>query len=416
MSNKIMQVYLYELKRNFSRKGYLFATFGIPLLILVAMLGYNAYTQANASDDEAEQTPAELFDFEGIQTAGYVDFSGTFGTVPDSLSDKLTRYETQDAAQQALQAEEIDVFYIISDDYLQSQEVILYLPGLALTMLNSAPIEQLIYSTVAGDVDPLILQRLRNPALIQEFNLTRGEDTAQDEDTDFIVIYIFSIVFVMGIFLTNILLLQTVIEEKENRLIEILLSTVRPTQLLMGKILALSTLGMLQIVVWVGGGLILLNVAQSLPSFATVGLFNNLNLPLDMLPYMFIYFVLGYLFFAAVNGAIGAISNSMREGPQYSAIFLIPLAIPYYLIAIFVETPNAALPVGLSMFPLTAPLSMIMRLTITEVPLIEIVISVTLLALSVVGMMWVAGRMFRVQSLLSGQPFKLKDLPALLRG
>jgi ABC-2 type transport system permease protein len=113
---------------------------------------------------------------------------------------------------------------------------------------------------------------------------------------------------------------------------------------------------------------------------------------------------------------VGALSGSMQEGPQYAVIFTLPAAIPFYFFSVFLSTPDGPIPVVFSLFPLTASLSMVMRMVLSTVPAWQIGLSLGLLALADVGMMWLAGRLFRVQILLAGQTPRLRDLPKLVRG
>src|SRR5689334_11774992 len=103
MVNGIREVFTYELKRNAVRKGYLFATFGIPILLFVVMFGYNLIS--SASQPSAEDL-AKQFDFQGIETAGYVDLSGEFPVVPETLAKVLFAYPDEAAARTALQSGE----------------------------------------------------------------------------------------------------------------------------------------------------------------------------------------------------------------------------------------------------------------------------------------------------------------------
>ena len=416
MSNHALQVFLYEFRRSFRRKGFLFTTFGIPLIAFVLLFGYQAIQNLSAGD-EADNPPENEFELESIETAGYVDFSGLFPEAEGYLAEVLFPYADETAAQAAMEAEEIDGYYIIPADYLETGEVQGYLPQFSIGKISEseALIEQLVYASLGDSITPAELMRLRFPANIQEFNLERSGDDAEDVGANFATGYIFTIVFIVGIMITNGYLMQSVIEEKESHLIEILLSSLRPMQLLMGKIFALGLMGLIQILVWGIALVVLFNVAVELPAYADSFL-SNLQLPGEQIPLMLIYFVLGYLLVAAGFSGVGALSNSMREGPQYSALIIIPVCIPYYFVGVFVETPHAALPVILSMFPLTSPLSMILRTSLGEVPFIEVVISLVLLALSVVGMIWLAGRLFRVNTLLAGRMPKLRDIPKLIRG
>lgn len=412
MTRKLPMIFLYELRRNFLRKGYLFTTFGIPLLLFVVMFGYNAL---NSQQEPAsmEETMSQIFDFQAIRRAGFVDQAQIIPEVPTGMQGRMQQYPDAASALAALLAREIDVYYVIAEDYLETGDIEVHMPVLSLSLVNTAPIEQLIYTTLGGNLDMTLLARLRTPLTFSEYNLTRSVD-GSNRDSDFLMVYIFTITFLLGIFLTNGYLMQSVIEEKENRLVEILITSVRPGDLLAGKILAMGILGMLQIAIWIGAIVLALQVAMTLPALQALTILANIQLPTTMLPLMFVYFVLGYLFFAAIYGAIGALSNSMREGPQYAVVFTLPAVIPFYMFAIFLEQPNSTLPVILSLIPITAPISMMIRLSVTAVPVLEVVISLGLLALTVAGSFWLVGRLFRVQTLLSGQTPKLRDIPKLL--
>jgi ABC-2 type transport system permease protein len=414
---RIWQVFAYELKQNFTRKGFLFATFGIPLLAGLLMFTYDL-VQRNQPPPTAEQALSilEQFDFRGIQKAGLVDRAGVFPTISAPLEGIIVPYASEADAREALRNRELDVFYIIAPDYLETGNVTLHLRGLSLNLLTSQPIEQLFYTTLAQGIDPMLLTALRQRLSVEEFNLQRtNTDSASNFDADFLTLYLFVIVYLLGIFMTNGYLLQSVIEEKENRLIEILVATIRPTELLTGKILALGVVGMTQVITWVVSMALLLNVAQSLPTLSGLAVLGSIRFPYEQLPIMFAYFVLGYLLFAALYGAVGALSSSMREGPGYAVVFTLPAILPFYFFPLFTQSPNGTLATVLSLVPITAPISMLMRLTIAQVPLVEVVISLSLLAVTIVGAMWLAGRLFRVQTLLAGQAPKLRDLPKLLR-
>lgn len=419
MSAHIWQVFRYELQRNLLRRGYLFTTFGIPILAFVAIFAIQTINSAPTANQPAaaQVEMPEVLDFRAIDHAGFVDLSGVYDGVEEPRG-ILIRYESEAAAQAALEAGEIDVYYIIPADYLQTGEVTMVQPELALGQVQERPMRVLRDLKLAQTLrDPQLAQRLSTPSVISETSLTREvPDAAQrSEDESFAAVYVFALVFMLSIFLTNGYLMQSVIEEKETRLIEILLASVRPGQLLAGKILALGALGLLQMIVWLGALLLLANLALGTTAGILASL-ANLYIPPQIVPLMIVYFVLGYAMFAAAFGAVGALSNSMQEGPQYAVIFTLPSALPFYFFPLFISSPNAGLPVFLSLFPLTAPLSMIERLVVTNVPPLELIISIVLLAITCVGAFWLAGRLFRVQTLLAGQVPRLRDLPKLIRG
>jgi ABC-2 type transport system permease protein len=419
MTRHIWQVFTYELKRNIRRRGFLFTTFGIPIIGFIVILGYQAINARNASAEGANATPVQTQgpQFDGVRKAGYIDLSGQFSD-PGDTSAYLVRYDDESAAAAAMSAGDIDVYYIIPADYLETGDVTLVAPKFSLNLVTDAPIRQLILGHLAANVeDQDRFNRLVNPTNLDEINLQRDTtgQTKSSFDVDFLVVYIFAIALMMSVFLTNGYLMQTVIEEKETRLIEILISTMRPTQLLTGKIFALGLLGLIQIVVWVGslfllGRLVAGDAASPLFALASV------SLGADKIIILLVYFIFGYLFFAAAYGMVGAISSSMQEGPQFAVIFTLPAAFPLYFLGVFISTPDAPLPTILSLIPITAPLSMVMRVTLTTVPFWQIAVSLALLIITDILMIWLAGRMFRVQTLLAGQTPRIRDIPRLLRG
>jgi ABC-2 type transport system permease protein len=266
-------------------------------------------------------------------------------------------------------------------------------------------------------LDRAKLLRLQTPVILNQVDLQRSEDTGdavRNADSNMVLVYFFSIAFLMTVFGTSGYLMQSVIEEKETRVVEILITSVRPTQLLTGKVLSLGLLGLFQVLVWIVAALFVVNLQGA--SLTAISALTGLRIPLDTLPLLLVYFTLGYLLFAAIFGGIGAISGSLQEGPQIAIIFTLPAVIPFYVFPIFTATPNDTLPVILSIIPITAPLAMVMRSVVTVVPAWQIALSIGLLALSVIAAFWMAGRLFRVNTLLSGKVPKLREIPRLIFG
>lgn len=419
MSNSILQVFLYELRRNLRRKGYLATTFGVPLIGVILLFGGQLFMSQSFGRTNNPLDPLAGIDLGGIRRAGYVDDSGRFDD-PGDLQRVFTRYDDEAAARAALDAGEIDVYYLIPQDYVETGDITLVLPRLNLTQIDSSAIERLILGKLSdGVVEPDLFERLLNPATFDEIQLQpdQADGAGRSVDASMAIVYLFAMILLMSLFVTNGYLMQSVIEEKETRLIEILLSSLRPFELLAGKILALGLLGLFQMGVWIGATILVTRLGQTdgLASTA-LALLGGFILPLHLLPLIVVYFVLAYLVFAGLYSIVGALSNSMREGPQYAAFFTLPAVAPLWFIQLFVTAPNDTLPVVLSLFPLTAPLAMIMRMVMTTVPAWQIAASIALLVVAVVAVMWLAGRLFRVQTLLAGQLPSLRDLPRLVRG
>ncbi|MCU0497679.1 MAG: ABC transporter permease [Anaerolineae bacterium] len=409
--NAIWQVFRYEILRNGRRRGYLFTTFGFPIVAFLFLLVMQNINAGSAPEPEAAaEAITEFADFEGIEQAAYIDQSGLFTDVPEEPN--LIRYTDLEAARADLIADAVDAVYVIDPDFADTGKVTLMVREVSLNGITTAPVYHLIYTEIGELItDQRILARMQDPVNLNTINLQR-EGTEQNEDTSFVLVYGFAILFAITVFGTSGYLMQSVIEEKENRLVEILITSIRPGQLLTGKILALGTLGLFQLIAWIGISYLLVNSQAN--GAALIPFLATLRIPTEPLPILAIYFVLGYLMFSAVFGGIGAISNSISEGPQLSVIFVLPSMVPFYLFPMFISQPDGTLPVLFSLFPLTAPLSMTMRLVSAPVPGWQIVISVILLALTTIALFWAAGRLFRVQSLLAGKVPKLRDLPRLV--
>jgi ABC-2 type transport system permease protein len=416
----LLQVFTFELQRNFRRRAYLFATFLLPLLGYIVLTLVSGLSASPVSSPEAVSSVLQEIDLEGIERAGVVDQTGTF-TVPEELSEVFTLYPDVASANAAMTSGAIEGYYLYPADYVESGEVTLVLPSFNLGTINSGPARAFALGNLAAGVDEGVYQRLVNPANITVTNLSLNEDSnAAGEDARFIIVYIFAIVLLLSLFMTNGYLMQSVIEEKETRLVEILLSTMRPIHLLAGKILAMGVLGLFQLVAWVAAILLItrFSSAQQLLGTASgiLAAIANISIPLDVLPYVLLYFVFAYVMFASFYAAIGALSTNMREGPQYAVILVLPAIIPVQFLPVFADDPNGTFAVVLSMFPLTSPLGMVQRLVVSPVPGWQIALSLLLLALAAVAAMWVAGRLFRANSLLAGQMPKLRDIPKLIRG
>jgi len=427
ISRNTLTVFLYELKRNLRRKAYLFMTFGVPLLGMVLLLGYQFISSRNVDEGGSASSPTDaiISEFVPDQSSkrGFVDLAGVIDRESVDTWPILVGYDDEESARAALEAGEVTLYYLVAEDYMETGDVTIVMPRIDLSSMDDSAMTNALLSSVSQQVEGDVFYRLLDPSNYQEYNLALNtvEDAPQpqNEDTAFLVVYVFALLLMLGLFTTNGYLMQSVIEEKENRVVEILLSTLRPSQLLVGKIIAMGLLGLLQIVVWIGAILLLIQIAGGsglADTIAVIGTIANIRIPTDALPLLILYYVLAYLLFASFYGIIGAISNSMREGPQYAVFLTLPAVVPLYFLSLFVTDPNGTIPTVLSIFPLTAPVAMTQRLVIAQVPGIEIVVSLLLLAVTAVFFMWMAGRVFRVQTLLAGQMPKLRDLPRLLRG
>jgi ABC-2 type transport system permease protein len=226
----------------------------------------------------------------------------------------------------------------------------------------------------------------------------------------FLLPYVFALVFVLGIFITSGYLLQSVNEEKENRVVEIVLSSIPALPLMAGKIVGLGAAGLTQIVIW------LLTVLIGLPLLnGQLGV--NIAVSPVALALTVVLYAVGYLTYGALFAAIGAVATGSREGQQLSSIIVLPAIIPVVLVSFFLRDPNSPIVWLLTLLPLTAPGAILEVVAISPSPPwlmigLSLISQLIVAAFEVVG----AGRIFRATVLLYGVRPSLGRIVAALTG
>ncbi|MBI5931127.1 MAG: ABC transporter permease [Chloroflexi bacterium] len=438
------QVFVFEIKRQFARKAYLFLTFGVPILALLAFGVYRTY-QSNRDDAPAKKQ--ELITDTNNQKVGYVDATTqqlfpapesygrpdsrtcnfdpnapfTPGTIkrvtqPQCFTGRITYYADLAAGKAALEDKTIHVLYVVEPNYLQEGEVSVYTKEFNLSAAdNSGLFTDFLLSSMlqeaAGPTYDLLYLRLRQPSVVTEHRIAESGSTAQNEGQNFVVAYVTAILLGMTLFWGGGYLMQSVVQEKESRIIEILLSSVPARALLIGKILAMGFVSVVQVTMLMGTAMLIGRQAGSLADSL-----NDVEIGLGKIGLIAIYFVLGYLLFGGLMAAIGAMNTTSREAQNYTAAITLPAISPMFVLSLFVEEPSSAIPTALSLFPMTAPIAMMMRVAVSDVPAWQILLSMGGMVIVIIGVLWLAGKLFGVQSLLTLEnALKLKDLPKVLR-
>ena len=413
MNPHLFLIARFELIRNLRRRGFLGLTIGLPLLALAILIGSQLFAGSGGDDNEGAVGDSEL-------RAGYVDQSGVLNGWAENDLLQVRAFADEAAARAALEAGEISAYWLIPADYLASGEITRVQASFSFEGYNNWQIESAIRGSLiaATTTDETNATRFLDPLAGFELLPYEGDSAAtvngEDFGTSFVVVYGFAILFVVSIMMTSGYLLQSVIEEKETKLIEVLLITVRPGTLLTGKALGLGVLGLFQILFWVLTGYGLLQVAGNSGVLVDVQLVLQ-DISLAYLALLLAYFLLLYFFMAAGFGAVGALSQSMQEGPQFTVVFVLPAMVPLWFTSVFATDPDGSLAVAFSVLPIVSPLAMVQRLAITEVPALEIVLSLALMCAAVLAMFWLAGRLFRFHTLLAGRLPRLREIPQLFR-
>lgn len=227
--------------------------------------------------------------------------------------------------------------------------------------------------------------------------------------------------------------MQGVIQEKMNRVVEIIVSSVRPFQLLMGKVLGIGAMGLVQMTFWAG-----LIAAGTMGSGAIISLFvdpANMDLPdtasqaeiLDAVgfqvpalgPEVFvffvIYFLLGYLLFATLFAGIGSAVEQQQDAQSLMLPVMMPIIVSIIFLQAVIEAPNSGLSVALSLIPFTSPIPMVVRVAMIDVPLWQLVLSLSLLAGTFVGAVWISSRIYRIGILSYGKKPSIREIMRWMR-
>ena len=224
-----------------------------------------------------------------------------------------------------------------------------------------------------------------------------------------------SMIFLFVVLFSGTFVLQNIVREKQSRVVEILLSGVKPSDLIVGKILAFGGLGLVQAAVWVIVGLSALLIVGpylGIPIWSILSVILAFT-PWDMVPLFFIYFVLGYLFISSFSAAMGSTMSDVLSGQQLqSLVIALPSALPLMMLNPLISAPNGLLAKALSFIPPTIPGAMMLRLAQNqeEIPAWEVVASMLVLVLSIILIARLGSRVFEVGILLYGKTASLKEI------
>src|SRR6185503_7686104 len=229
---------------------------------------------------------------------------------------------------------------------------------------------------------------------------------------DFVVAFIMLFFIYMTVLLYGLAVMRGVIEEKQSRIVEVLVSSVRPTQMMLGKVIGIGTVALTQVGVWALSALLLTTFGVSV--FASRGL-TMPNVPISLLIYFVVYFVLGYFLFATLYALVGSIVSSEDEAQQAQIPVTILLIVPMMIFNMIMANPTSNASIVLSMIPFFAPTLMMMRIAVVNPPLWQILLSMLIMAASILGCVWVAARIYRVGILMYGKRPSIAELGRWLR-
>ncbi|MEE9189095.1 MAG: ABC transporter permease [Anaerolineales bacterium] len=385
---KIWHVMTFEYARHVFRKRFLFGLFSLPVFIGVMAIVIFILVRSE-------------FNLEPI---GYVDQSGLLPS-PESLADgenqtsgvQFIAFDTEEGAQEALQSDQIQAYYVLDADYMETRQAKL----VALddpSGLTTRQFGQFVRVNLLANFPPEVVQRLTqgNQLVVRSIDGTR--QFVEGDWLSFVLPFSVSFIFLVAVFATSGYLLQAVVEEKENRTMELLVTSISPNKLMAGKIMGIIGIGWTQLIIWFGMVLLLVIVSSFF-----IDLPRWISISIGYLVLAVILFVPAFVMLAALMVAVGATLTDAQEAQQVTSIFTLPLFIPFWFALTLINHPNGPLAIGLSFFPFTAPITLAIRAGFTSIPIWQIVLSLGLLVISAAFAVWFAGRALRLGMLRYGQ-------------
>jgi ABC-2 type transport system permease protein len=223
-----------------------------------------------------------------------------------------------------------------------------------------------------------------------------------------LLIIIYTTILVYGV-----MVMRGVLEEKQSRIIEVLLSSVRPFDLMLGKLIGIGMVGLTQYLIWAFFGL-LIGVIAALPAISAS--WSSIpRIPVAQLIFFVVFFVLGYFLYATLYAMVGAIVSSEEDGQQVQLPVTMTLVIPMLMLSMVMRNPNGTVSTILSMIPIFSPVLMFLRIGLQMPPWWQIALSIALLIMTILGLVWVAAKIYRVGVLMYGKRPTLPELAKWLR-
>jgi ABC-2 type transport system permease protein len=400
--NKLLVVAVREFRQRVRKRGFLLSSIATPLVLLIIWLvtgfsGRPAPQQPLADLTEAAQSNSVF---------GYVDQANLIHSIPAALPASLFRaYPDIQSAKTALERGQIDAYYVIPADYRDTGDVQRFSRQLSPDPPDVQWFNWVLVSNLMPGTSSQQVARLRWPfnASGPQFVSINPEGQTGPAGSGTLP-FLVTIAIMVPLFTSGSYLFQSLTQEKGSRMLEVLLVSLRPRQLLTGKLLGLGALTLVQYVVWIIISGLVLEVTGRQASQLLAGInFSGTELVLAVL-----FALGGYMLYAALMAGIGAMSPDVESSRVWIFVVSLPMLIPIYLWMAIVSSPNGLLALVLSLVPFSAPVAMLMRMTSTVVPPWQLGLSLILLLITGIAMIRLMARLFRAQILLSGESLSVR--------
>lgn len=331
-------------------------------------------------------------------------------TLKEFLEDmKVHKYEDYQDGMDDLINNKINVLYVIPQNYIEEGEVRSYSRRSKIFTGGDYFLRWALRNTLLEDkVDPLLINRIQDPVTLDHFILDNNgqlnkEDVVKAVGT-LLLPYLASGIMMLTIFIPSSYLLQSVSEEKESRIMEILLSSVTAEELLAGKMIGLGAAGLIQATVW----LIFIAIPLSIGTvYFKIGLIN--------IVLYFVYIIFGFLLYGSVMAGIGSLGYDTKQSAQLAGICSAVSILPLLFMPILVLHPNGFIAKIMSYFPFTSSVTMMVRLSTDKLDMLDVFVTFLILIPTIVLVLKLSARIFRANVLMYGKRLTIKEFVKWLR-
>lgn len=395
--NKVWLVIKYEYLKHVKKKRFILAILSLPLFILL-MVGVGFLSVIVQFDN----TPIGYIDNSNLlRNPIEYEFEAPLWFMKPM---EVFAFDDLDLAIQELENESVQAIYVLGNDFLETKTITVYANEIPDSSVNN-DFNDFLNKNLLKDTDEKIANRILEGTTFEVRSTEDNRNTSEGNILGIILPFLSGFLFIMAVNISGGYLLQAVVEEKENRTMEILITSISPNQLMAAKVIGNLSVGLTQLVVWIIFGLIgFLAILRIFPNLETG------QIDMSFLLLTVVVFIPAFIMVAAMMAALGATTTETREAQQVAGLFTIPMVLPFWFLQVLMESPNSFISIFLSIFPFTAPISLPVRVAFANVPAWQIILTVTLLVLFAVASLWLAGRSFRLGMLRYGKKLSLKEI------
>ena len=268
-------------------------------------------------------------------------------------------------------------------------------------------------------IDTLLVQKAETPMRLTTRKISGSKLTGESGAQSFMTGFGMAILLFVAILMYGVNVMSSVLEEKTTRVVEVLVSSLRPFQLMIGKVVGAGAVGIVQLAVWITSAKLLSDASHRFTDATAAGSggpgFQFPQIPALTLVIFVAYFLLGYFLYAAIYAAVGAMSSTESEARQAQVPVQLLLMIPYISFFTLLNDPNSPLAVWMTLVPFWSPIAMPVRWAASPIPVADLVASLALLVGSIAAVTWLAARVYRVGILMTGKRPSLREVVRWIR-